>query len=272
MNGLVEGQVAVITGAGHGIGRATATLFAEHGARAVYVTDIDGASAEEVAAHIGEQAIPVTVDVTSATDLAELQARVEAEHGAPDILVNNAGHYLKVRPFLRGTPEHWQALYEINVLHVMRACHLFLPSMQSKGKGTIINVSSVEGSRGYPPDPVYGAFKAAVVQFTRCLGVEVAHTGVRVNGIGPDLTQSEQCDFVKYDSPEVTERWPQYLPIGRVGEPSESASVILFLASDLSSFMVGQTINTDGGTGEAGGWYPSNRRRGRSWTNRPYEA
>ena len=89
----------------------------------------------------------------------------------------------------------WQDLYEINLLHVFRVTHAFLPSMLEQQRGAIVNVSSVEGARGYPPDPVYGAFKAAVIHFTKCLAVDVAGRGVRVNGIGPDLTQSQQVDY-----------------------------------------------------------------------------
>jgi NAD(P)-dependent dehydrogenase (short-subunit alcohol dehydrogenase family) len=133
-------------------------------------------------------------------------------------------------------------------------------------------VSSIEGVRGYPVDPVYAAFKAAVIQFTRSAGVDAARFGVRINGVAPDLTNSEQSNFKAWDSPSVAERWSYYLPLGRMGEPVDQARVILFLASELSGFVVGQTINADGGTAEAGGWYPSSRRPGRSWTNRPFDA
>jgi NAD(P)-dependent dehydrogenase (short-subunit alcohol dehydrogenase family) len=142
--------VAVITGAGHGFGRATAELFASHGARAIYVADIDGDAAAEVVEAIGAQAIAVEIDVTDGDQLVGLHAQVVHDHDAPDVVVNNVGHYLRIRPFLESTPDHWRALYEINVLHVMRSCRLFLPEMQARGRGAIINVSSVEGTRGYP--------------------------------------------------------------------------------------------------------------------------
>jgi NAD(P)-dependent dehydrogenase (short-subunit alcohol dehydrogenase family) len=270
MSGLLAGKIAVITGAGHGIGAATAELFAQHGAT-VYATDIDGPAVQSVAKSIGEGAIPVSVDVRDPGALVALRDQVIAEHGRSDVLVNNAGHWVKVQGLLDGD-EHWQELYEINLLHVMRATRLFLPAMIERGHGVIVNVSSIEGVRGYPVDPVYAAFKAAVIQFTRSAGVDAARFGVRINGVAPDLTNSEQSNFKAWDSPSVAERWSSYLPLGRMGEPVDQARVILFLASELSGFVVGQTINADGGTAEAGGWYPSSRRPGRSWTNRPFDA
>jgi NAD(P)-dependent dehydrogenase (short-subunit alcohol dehydrogenase family) len=270
MDGLLAGKVAVITGAAHGIGAATVELFVEHGAT-VYATDIDSAGVAALGDSLGDQVIPVTVDVRIPEALAELRDRVLAEQGRVDTLVNNAGHWVKLQGLLDGD-DHWQELYEINLLHVMRATRLFLPSMMERGQGSIINVSSIEGVRGYPVDPVYAAFKAAVVQFTRSAGLDAARSGVRINGVAPDLTNTEQSNFREWDSPEVAAKWPSYLPIGRMGEPVDQANVILFLASDLAGFLVGQTVNTDGGTAAAGGWFPSTRREGRSWTNRPFDA
>jgi NAD(P)-dependent dehydrogenase (short-subunit alcohol dehydrogenase family) len=270
MSGLLAGKVTVITGAGNGIGAATARLFAEEGAAAVVVSDIDGDAAEKVAAEIGAQATPAMVDVRDPGQLQALHDQVMAAHGRADVLVNNAGHYIVPTAFGASTASHWQGLYEINLLHVFQATHLFLPGMVEQKSGAIINVSSIEGVRGYPIDPVYGAFKAAVVHFTKCLGVDVAPYGVRVNAIAPDLTDTVQSNFTAWDPPEVAERWEQYLPVGRMGQPEEQARVITFLASELSSFLVGQTVNTDGGTAEAAGWYRSDRRPGRRWTNRPF--
>src|SRR5215472_8899736 len=263
MSGLLAGKVTVITGAGHGIGAATARLFAEEGAATVVVSDLDGGAAHRVAGSIGSQATPATADVRDPSQLSSLHDQVMAAHGRVDVLVNNAGHYIVPTPFGDSTAAHWQALYEVNLLHVFHATHLFLPTMIGQASGAIVNVSSIEGVRGYPIDPVYGAFKAAVVHFTKCLGVDVAPYGVRVNAIAPDLTNSAQSNFAEWDPPEVAERWSQYLPVGRMGQPEEQARVVAFLASELSGFLVGQTVNTDGGTAEAAGWYRSDRRPGR---------
>jgi NAD(P)-dependent dehydrogenase (short-subunit alcohol dehydrogenase family) len=274
MQAMLDGKVALITGSGNGIGAAAATLYAAEGA-AVVVVDVDGAAASTVAKQIendGGRAWPLRADVRDADQVAEMRDRVLGEHGRLDVLVNNVGHWVRLPPsFADSDAEHWQAQYDVNFLHVLRVTHAFLPSMIERHHGTIINVSSIEGVRGYPPDAVYAAFKAAVVQFTRSLGVEVAGKGVKVNGIAPDLTQTKQSDFVRFDPPELADKWATFLPIGRMGQPVDQARVLLFLASELSDFLVGHTIPTDGGTGAAGGWFPSKRRKGRSWTNRPFD-
>jgi NAD(P)-dependent dehydrogenase (short-subunit alcohol dehydrogenase family) len=141
--------------------------------------------------------------------------------------------------------------------------------MVERHTGAIVNVSSVEGLRGYPEDPVYAAFKAAVIAFTRSLAVQVGNDGVRVNAIAPDVTESLQVPYSQWLSAEEQAQWPQWVPVGRMGRPEDQARAILFLASDLSAFVTGHTIPTDGGTGAAGGWFRSARRPDRQWTNRP---
>src|SRR5437763_13478090 len=139
--------------------------------------------------------------------------------------------------------------------------------MVELGHGSIVNVTSVEGLRGYPVDPVYGAYKAAVTHFTRCLALEVAPHGVRVNAIAPDVTQTTQVDYEATVPEELRDRWPVWVPVGRHGRPEDSADVVLFLASPLSRFVTGHVIPTDGGTLVAGGWFRT-MAKGR-WTNRP---
>jgi NAD(P)-dependent dehydrogenase (short-subunit alcohol dehydrogenase family) len=269
---LLDGRIAVVTGAAHGIGRATAALFAEHGATVV-IADVDApasAEAADVIVAAGGNAETFVTDVRVPDDVDRLRDHVLGTHGRIDVLVNNVGHYLRTTPFDRSEPNGWQDLYEINLLHVFRVTRAFLPAMLEQQRGAIVNVSSVEGARGYPPDPVYGAFKAAVIHFTKCLAVDVAGRGVRVNGVGPDLTQSQQVDYEQLDT-GGRNLWPIWAPLGRRGEPEDQARAILFLASDLSEFIVGQTLLTDGGTGAAGGWFRTNRREGRRWTNRPID-
>ena len=135
MSGLLDGQVAVITGAAHGIGEATAELFVAEGAAAVYVTDLDGEGAEAVAARLGDRAISLRVDVCDGPGLEALRDRVVADHGQVDVLVNNAGHYLVPTSLELGTDEHWQGLYEVNLLHVIRATKLFTEPMLERGRG-----------------------------------------------------------------------------------------------------------------------------------------
>lgn len=268
---LLEGKVAVVTGAGNGIGRATAQLLAAHGSR-VAVVDIDAESAASAAREIaadGGTARAFTTDVRDADAVATLASEVLAEHGRVDVLVNNVGHYLRAVPFSRSEPSHWADLHAVNLQHVFLVTRAFVPAMIERKSGSIVNVSSVEGLRGYPADPVYAAFKAAVVQFTRSLALELGRRGVRVNGIAPDLTQTPQVDYTSNVPPEQQHLWESWAPVGRVGTPEEQAEVVLFLASDASRFVTGHTIPTDGGTLAGGGWFwsPSRRR----WTNRPLD-
>jgi NAD(P)-dependent dehydrogenase (short-subunit alcohol dehydrogenase family) len=273
---LLTDRVAVITGAGAGIGAATALLFARHGAQVV-VADIDADATRRGVEAIdglgGHGADGFVLDVRDPAEVLALRDHVLDRHGRCDVLVNNVGDWLRtVGDFIDGGPDHWADLYDINIGHVLSVTHAFLPAMIAAGSGAIVNVSSVEGLRGYPPDPVYAAFKAAVVQFTRSLGVQVGQYGVRVNGIGPDVTESVQVPYSEWVPPEQAHLWPVWVPVGRKGEPIDQARVVLFLASDLAGFVCGHTIPTDGGTAAAGGWFRSASRPGRTWTNRPVES
>ncbi|WP_297595597.1 SDR family oxidoreductase [Mycobacterium sp.] len=271
---LLADRVAVVTGGGGGIGAATARLFARHGAHVV-IADIDGELADATAAAItasGHSARAVVADVRDPDQVTHLARTVLDSYGRVDVLVNNVGHWLR-HPgnFVDTDPRLWDELYQINLHHVFLLTQAFLPAMVDRHTGTIVNVSSVEGQRGYPEDPVYAAFKAAVIAFTRSLAVQVGNRGVRVNAIAPDVTESLQVPYMQWLSAEEQTRWPQWVPVGRMGLPEDQARVILFLASDLSSFVTGHTIPTDGGTGAAGGWFRSSRRPGREWTNRPVD-
>jgi NAD(P)-dependent dehydrogenase (short-subunit alcohol dehydrogenase family) len=269
---LLADRVAVITGGGGGIGAATARLFAEHGARVV-IADIDAARAQQTVDEIttaGGSAMAVDTDVRDAAQVTGLARAVLERYGRVDVLVNNVGHWLR-HPgnFVDTDAQLWNELYQINLHHVFLVTHAFLPAMIDQHRGAIVNVSSVEGLRGYPEDPVYAAFKAAVIHFTRSLAVQVGRDGVRVNAIGPDVTESLQVPYSQWLSADEQRQWPQWVPVGRMGLPEDQARVILFLASDLSAFVTGHTIPTDGGTAAAGGWFRTSRRPEREWTNRP---
>lgn len=269
---LLVGRVAVVTGGGGGIGAATAKLFAHHGAQVV-IADIDPELGQRTVDEItapGGSALAVVADVRDSDQITDLKRAVLDRFGRVDVLVNNVGHFLR-HPgnFVETDPQLWDELYRINLHHVFAVTHAFLPTMIGQRCGAIVNVSSVEGLRGYPEDPVYAAFKAAVIHFTRSLAVQVGRDGVRVNAIGPDVTETLQVPYSQWLSDDEQTQWPQWVPVGRMGLPEDQASAILFLASDLSAFVTGHTIPTDGGTGAAGGWFRSSRRADREWTNRP---
>lgn len=254
-NRLLDGRVAVVTGGGDGIGGAISTLFAAHGAR-VEVAEIDPDRAKRIARAgvIRSHVVDVTVD----DDVARLADAVLSEHGRLDVLVNNVGDYRPLVAFDESTPATWQRMYDINLRHVFAVTRAFLPAMIDAHRGSIVNVHSVEGMRGFPRDPVYGAMKAAVAHFTTCLAVDVGRYGIRVNGIGTDLTQTPQVDYLTGYS-DVEELWQAWAPVGRVGWPEDQARVALFLASEASGFVTGHNIPVDGGTKAGGGWLFSPR-------------
>lgn len=265
MDGLaLEGRIAVVTGGAGGIGRATSAALAAEGAH-VHVVDID---AERTAATVAaiDGAIGHELDVRSPDAVAALAGAV----GRTDILVNNVGHWVRVVDFVESDPGHWDALHEVNFLHVLRVTRAFLPAMVEAGSGSIVNVSSIEGVRGYPPDPVYAAYKAAVNHFTRSLAAQVGDRGVRVNAIAPDVTDSIQVPYDRMVPEDQRHLWPRWVPVGRMGVPEDQARVVCFLASDQSAFLTGQVLNTAGGTEAAGGWFRTDR-PGTGWTNRPVD-
>ncbi|MGO8869929.1 MAG: SDR family NAD(P)-dependent oxidoreductase [Acidimicrobiales bacterium] len=255
---LLDDRVAVVTGGGGGIGGSISALFAQHGAR-VELAEVDAGRAEDTRRSIiaaGGAARAHVVDVTVQSDVDRLAADVLSEHGRVDVLVNNVGDYRPLVRFEESTPDSWQAMYAANLAHVFAVTRAFLPAMTDRGRGSIVNVHSVEGLRGYPGEPVYAAMKAAVAHFTTSLAVAVGRAGVRVNGIGPDLTQSLQVDYLAgYE--DADHLWPSWAPVGRLGWPEDQARVALFLASDLAGFVTGHNIPVDGGTKAGGGWFYS---------------
>lgn len=255
-NRLLAGKVAVVTGGGDGIGGAISRLFARHGAH-VEIADIDaeraGRCVDEIAREGGAARAHV-VDVTREDDVARLAGAVLSAHPRAHVLVNNVGDYRPMVRFRDSSPATWKAMYDINLFHIFAVTHAFLDSMIENRGGSIVNVHSVEGMRGYPGEPIYGAMKAAAAAFTTDLAVGMGRYGIRVNGIGPDLTQTPQVDYLK-GWEDADHLWPSWAPVGRLGWPEDQARVALFLASDLSSFVTGHNIPVDGGTKAGGGWF-----------------
>lgn len=260
---LLDGRVCVVTGGGDGIGGAITRLFAQHGA-VLEVAEIDADRAAAVAADSGART--TVMDVRDDAAVEAFAADVLGRHGHVDVLVNNVGDYRPLVRFEQSTPDSWNDMFEINLRHLLAVTRAFIPSMRERKRGAIVNVHSVEGLRGYPGEPVYGAFKAAAAKFTTDLAVRYGRDGIRANGIGPDLTQTPQVDYLTgwEDSEHLWESWA---PVGRLGWPEDQARVALFLASDMSAFVTGVNIPVDGGSRAGGGWFwsPTERR----FVNRP---
>ncbi len=247
----LEGEVAVVTGAGSGIGRATARLFAEEGARVV-VSDVDAASGEGTVREIvenGGTAHFVQSDVTSEPDVARLFEDAESKHGRVSIVFNNAGR------MLRGTVDDvsldaFRSLLELNVLGVFLGCKYGIPALRRNGGGAIVNTASAVSFIGTPNSVAYCASKGAVLQLTRAVALDVAKEGIRVNAVCPGLADTNfyAPDYAKGVNPEEFRAASgARSPMGRMAGPDEIARAVLYLASSESSFCTGTALLVDGG-------------------------
>lgn len=265
----LDGQVALVTGSGSGIGQSIVETLAAYGARAV-VVDKDAALASSVADAImarGGEALAVHADVTTSTGVDRIHSEATARYGVVDILVNNVGHFMPgAGPFLRTSEEDWEGLYDVNFKHILRCTKAFAPAMVEQRSGSIISISTIETFRGIPDNAVYSAFKTAITAFTRSFALEVASAGVRVNAIAPETTDTGQVPVSRWIPDQYRDRIPDMIPLGRFGQPDDHAGAALFLASKLSAWMTGVTIPVDGGAIAASGFY---RTRSGRWTNAP---
>jgi 3-oxoacyl-[acyl-carrier protein] reductase len=265
----LDGKVALVTGAGSGIGQSIVETLAAHGARAV-VVDKDADLANAVAGQIearGGEALACVADVTTIEGVAKLAADTGQRFGDVDILVNNVGNFMPgAGPFLNSSEADWEGLYDINFKHILRCTKAFAPAMVKRGAGSIISISTVETLRGIPGNAVYSAFKTAITAFTRSFALEVAPKGVRVNAIAPETTESAQVPVSRWIPEQHQSRIRDMIPLGRFGRPDDHAGAALFLASDLSAWVTGVTIPVDGGAIAAGGFY---RTPDGHWTNTP---
>ena len=243
-------QTVLITGAGIGIGRATAKAFGKAGHHVV-VTDILAPEGAAVAAEInaaGGSAEFHKLDVRSTVDADALVASIEKAHGGIDVVVANAGVARKV-PLDRLTDEAWDQTLEIDLKGVFRVIRPALAGMKARKAGAVVAVSSIMGvAYGWDEHVHYSAAKAGVVGLVRGLAVELARHGVRVNGIAPGYIRTAQLLSEEHSlGPAGAEKAGEFIPMGRIGEPEEIADVILFLASHAARYMTGQVVVVDGG-------------------------
>lgn len=247
----LEGKLAVITGAATGIGRETALLFAREGA-AVVVGDINEAGGRLTASDIetaGGRAWFVRCDVTQAADVEALMRSAAEAMGGIDIIVNNAGAQ-RSGPVTEFSEEEWDLLMRVNPRSCFLGVKYGVPYLQQRGGGVIVNVASLAGLKGGPGMTAYSASKGAIIAFTKALAPEVASAGIRVNAMCPGWIDTPfnqpAIDFMggRAVQDQVV---AQIVPMARQGTPEEIASGMLFLASDASSYMTGQTLVIDGG-------------------------
>jgi NAD(P)-dependent dehydrogenase (short-subunit alcohol dehydrogenase family) len=246
----LDNKVAVITGAARGIGFAAADALSEAGAHVV-IADLDGAAAEKATNILvtkGRGASSMSLDVTKPRDVERVHAEIMATHQHVDILVNNAGIAISFKPAETMEDETWNKVMDVNINGVFWCCRAFGKAMLERKSGSIINIGSMSAEIvNYPQEQAnYNASKAAVHHLTRSLAAEWAPRGVRVNAVAPTYIETELTKDVALD-PEIRKHWIDGTPMARMGQPSEIASVILFLASDAASLMTGSIVTVDGG-------------------------
>jgi len=252
----LQGQIAIVTGAGRGIGRATALELARMGADIV-VAELEQANAERTASEVrglGRRALAVPTDVTSRKDLAAMAERTRAELGRIDILVNNAGIY-RAAATLEVTEDHWDAIMNINAKAVFFASQAVLPTMIAQKRGAIVSLASMAGKIGSRTNLPYNASKAAVISMTKSLALAHAADGIRVNCVCPGFVETdmwaavarEQSALLNQSPEEFTRRRIQQIPVGRMERPEDVANMIGFLVSPRSEYMTGQALSVDGG-------------------------
>src|SRR5262245_577614 len=243
----LKGKIAVVTGAGAGIGLATAKLFAAEGAH-VYVTDVNCESALAAANAMkaaGLAATAMTVDVSRGQDVTALFRNVAQVHGKIDVLVNNAG--LNVRADFRHLSDaDWVKIREVNLDGVVRMARDAFPLLKDSGAGSLINIASIMGHRGLRQLAGYSATKGAVSALTRALAVEYAPYNIRVNSLAPGFIETALTERV-LKNPAINKALIDQTPMRRFGTPEDIARAALFFASDDSLFVTGAELAVDGG-------------------------
>jgi NAD(P)-dependent dehydrogenase (short-subunit alcohol dehydrogenase family) len=249
--GRLDGKVAVITGAGGGMGREAAVIFAGEGA-SVCAADIDGEAAQQTAADAGD-ALAVQVDVAHGPSVQAMYEATAERYGGIDVLYNNAG----ISPaddgsILETEPDAWQRVQDVNTKGVYLCCKHGIPHLLDRGGGSVINVASFVALVGAATSQIsYTASKGAVLSLSRELAVQFARQGIRVNALCPGPVETPLLLRIFGDDPAAYERRRIHLPMGRLAKPREIVNAALFLASDESSYVNGATFVVDGGLSAA---------------------
>ncbi len=242
---LLDGKVALITGAGDGLGKEMAHTFAVEGAQVV-IADINEEAAEKAAAEVvarGGQAIAVGGDVVSEADVDAMVRRCVGELGALDVMVNNAG-ITRDATLRKMSLADFRLVIDVHLQGVWLGTRAAAAVMRERNSGSIINMSSISGKVGMPGQTNYSAAKAGIVGLTKAAAKELGHLGIRVNAIQPGLIRTAMTAALR---PDILEQRLADVPLGRIGEPADVAKTALFLASDLSSYITGIVIEVSGG-------------------------
>jgi len=241
--GRLENKIAIVTGAGQGIGRAIASKLAAEGATVV-VTDLNEGTAKETSDGLGENSVGLQLDVTDRDSVDRVIAQVKDQFGRIDVLVNNAG-WDKAEPFVDSEISTWDRIIAINLYGQLHTCHAVLPIMIEQGGGRVVNIASDSGRVGSSGEAVYSAAKGGVIAFTKTIAREVARAGVTANCVSPGPTDTEL--FASIGGEKLREALKKAIPLKRLGQPEDLANAVAFLASDEAAFITGQTVSVSGG-------------------------
>jgi 3-oxoacyl-[acyl-carrier protein] reductase len=245
----LTGKVALITGASSGIGAATAAVFADLGAKVAigYFHNQKGADqTRESILSAGGKAIAIRADVRQGSEIRRLVQSAAEELGPIDILVNNAGALVERMKIHEVTGEKWDGIQNLNLKSAVLCSQAVAASMMERRTGAIVNVVSIAGRNGGGPGAgPYSAAKAGLIAFTKSLARELAPHGIRVNAVSPGVIDTPFHEV--FSTPEMMRNFKATIPLGRVGTPMECATAIAFLASEAASFVVGETIEVNGG-------------------------
>jgi len=245
----LTGKVALITGASSGIGAATAFLFAELGAKVAIGYHSNPEGAVQVQRRIddaGRKAISIQADMRKHSDIQSMMRGVTEQLGPIDVLVNNAGSLLRRMKAAELDEAAWNEILNLNLTSAALCAHAVISSMIERSRGAIINVVSIAGRNGGGPGAgPYAAAKGGLITYTKSLAKELAPHGVRVNAVSPGVIDTPFHEV--FSTPEMMRHFVAMIPLGRVGTPIECAKVIAFLASDAASYVVGETIEVNGG-------------------------